>query len=69
MKKALIDYMKRHFDWTYSFNYSEYTFSVNDYTSRAFRIEPFLKKYFNSQWEILANHIYVTCNYYDAELH
>ena len=69
MKKALIEYMKNHFSWDYSHNYSEYTFFVDDLTSRALRIEPFIKKYFNSQWEILANTLYIECSYYDYDMH
>lgn len=69
MKKALIEYMKNHFDWTYSHNYCDYTFFVSDLTKRAMRIEPFIRKYFNTRWEILGNSIYITCNYYDADLH
>lgn len=68
MKKALIEYMKNHFDYTYSHNFCEYTFFVNDLTRRALRIEPFIKKYFNSQWEILGNSIYIQCNYFDTDL-
>lgn len=63
MKKALIEYMKNHFDYTYSYNFSEYTFFVSDLTARAMRIEPFIKKYFNSQWELLANTVYIECQY------
>ena len=69
MKKALIEYMKNHFSWTYSHNYCSYTFFENDFTSRSLRIEPFIKKYFNSQWEILGNSVYIECSYYDANLH
>lgn len=69
MKKAIIEYMKKHFDWTYNFNISDYTFYINDLTPRALRIEPFIKKYFNSTWEILGNTIYIECHYYDYEMH
>ncbi len=69
MKKALIEYMKNHFDWTYNHNYCEYTFFVSDLTKRALRIEPFIRKYFNTRWELLGSSIYITCNYYDADLH
>lgn len=68
MKKELITYMKNHFSWNYSHNFCEYTFYENDLTSRAWRIAPFIKKYFNSQWEILGNSVYITCHYYDADI-
>lgn len=69
MKKALIQYMKNHFDWTYSYNYCEYTFKVSELTKRALRIEPFITKYFNTHWEIFGHYVIITCNYFDSDLH
>lgn len=69
MKKELIKYMKNHFSYTYNYNMMEYTFTVNDLTIRALRIEPFIKKYFNSTWELFANSIIIICPYHDTDLH
>lgn len=66
MKKALIEYMKNHFDYTYNYNFCQYKFFVSDLTPRAMRIEPFIKKYFNSRWEIFANSLYIECNYLEV---
>lgn len=65
MKKALIEYMKNHFDYTYNYNIYEYTFFNRDMTKRMIRIEPFIKKYFNKQWEVFGHYLIITCNYFD----
>lgn len=65
MKKHLIEYMKKHFDYTYNYNLFEYTFFVSDLTKRAYRIMPFMKKYFNAEWEILGNTLFLNCKYFE----
>lgn len=65
MKKALIEYMKNHFDYTYNFNIHEYTFWNKTTTNIMFRIEPFIKKYFNEKWELFGDYFIIKCNYFD----